>query len=1535
MSNNVVNYFLALFFIFLLALPIAVHAKVNNVVLEQITVDDGLSQATINTILQDDAGFMWFGNESGVNIYDGYSVKVLPGPNGEFTNLANYYLRKDKTGKIWMSFWNNGIYTFDPKTNTYEFILDSDPENPQSPTSDILIDPNSDRIWIVTEKSLLLYQPQTQKIVKRIDLAQQLDFKWGYIHYAMIVDENIYIATRVGSFVYSLNYDKLFRLPAIEADRYNQFHLSQKELEKIYSFTVHDGLIYVGSNDGVFSVSLTDIEQFIEGANHEISYELVVPNVSVWDIQIHKQQAYVASTDGLHQFNVLTHEHEKLLEYSDYDPSVANSEVRSLYIDQDGLVWLGSSAAGAFSWDPVTAQVDVYQYRKNAANSLTASSVSSIIQSSRDENLLWVGTEVGLNLVDISRNSVEHFLAVQNYKTTETEGNIYTIAEDEQHNLWLNTALGMRLFDTESKQLRPFDYMPEISTWLTDLFAVTLLQKGKFWVVSEDGFYQLDIKTGSRTKFDNLPTSMHLNQVYNLMPAPSGNADEVFVSTNNALWLFDAKSNKFKEIYRHPDSKSSSFNYFDSWQVDKDGRFWLLFTGVGILVFSGESYELERMYTQANSGINNDIYGLNLDEENNLWFSSHAGLYRLNIESRHIRSFGLNDGLVSKEHNAEANVKLKNGFLAYGGVSGFSIFAPASLGQNDTKMASQVSIVGVSTLSRDLNLPLNIESNAVINLAYDDVGIRLDFSNFAYGNQEKPLYEYRFINGVSYPASKQNYAVFSELDSGTHVLEVKTKSPSTGQYSEPARVEIHVSFAPWRSPTALTIYIVLICMLVFYWQRNRYLRQKTLINAHKQVAYRENRLQLALSGSNSEVWDWKEKNNVIFGKRLSDDLGYDEATLSHSFDEHLSLIHPEDRNNFLTKWQLFMVNGDQEQSFECSYRLRASNGEWLWYKDLGKIVAFNEDGLPQRVTGSYTNITESKANMERAQYYGAAFEQTKDWVIIIDEHFSKIRVNKSMAQVFGWQQEELSFKRNILGLSQERVSFYTRLFPKIRAKGHWRGEELITTPSGEQYHVIINISLSQGDHLESSHFICVLTDITAQKFAENELRYMANYDHLTGLPNRTLLLDRISHAMEYSSRKANSIALFFIDLDRFKQVNDSLGHDYGDLLLKEVTIRLNHNLRVDDTIARIGGDEFVVLLESYKNNNELSRIAQKIINALEQPVSLNSHDVSIGASIGISMYPEDSASSDELLRNADVAMYHAKQQGRNNYQFFTERMNLEAKQRLSKELNLKLAVSNDEFFNLYQPIVNANTGKAVGAELLMRWEHKGKVVSPIEFIPLAEELGLILMMTDMAMEKGFVELKKWRQLRSDFYLSVNFSAVHFTFDDLVPSIEKILAKHGLPAHALKVEVTENAFISDPEQAIKTMNDLKSLGVMLSLDDFGTGFSSLSYLKRLPLDIIKIDRSFVSGIAVEKTDEAIVDATLVLAKSLHMSCIAEGVETDEQLQYLVDRECNLIQGYIYYKPLSADEIYKHIEENKVETKLLPNGSSSNNDNLIIN
>ena len=419
---------------------------------------------------------------------------------------------------------------------------------------------------------------------------------------------------------------------------------------------------------------------------------------------------------------------------------------------------------------------------------------------------------------------------------------------------------------------------------------------------------------------------------------------------------------------------------------------------------------------------------------------------------------------------------------------------------------------------------------------------------------------------------------------------------------------------------------------------------------------------------------------------------------------------------------------------------------------------------------------------------------------------------------------------------------------------------------------------------------------------------LAHFDALTGLPNRLLFLDRLSQMMAQANRNERLVAIMLLDLDRFKAINDTLGHTMGDLLLKGVAERLAGCVRGDDTVARLGGDEFIVLLPEIRYIEDAATVARKILNALAQPFPLDGHEIFIGTSIGIALYPFDEELN-ALLRNADTAMYEAKQQGGNNYQFYSAEMNTASLKHLSLEGALRRALERGEFELHYQPQIDLTRGEIVGVEALVRWRHPDLgLLGPMEFIPLAEENGLIVPIGEWVLRTACAQVRAWQEagLRP-IRVAVNLSARQFYQKDLVGTVARILEQTGLDSRYLELEITESCLMQNTQTTVALLTELSRLGVRFSIDDFGTGYSSLSYLKRFPIDTLKIDRSFVCDIGTDPDDAAIVKAIIALAKSLEMHVIAEGVETPEQLHFLRTHGCNEIQGYLVSRPLPADEV----------------------------
>ena len=440
---------------------------------------------------------------------------------------------------------------------------------------------------------------------------------------------------------------------------------------------------------------------------------------------------------------------------------------------------------------------------------------------------------------------------------------------------------------------------------------------------------------------------------------------------------------------------------------------------------------------------------------------------------------------------------------------------------------------------------------------------------------------------------------------------------------------------------------------------------------------------------------------------------------------------------------------------------------------------------------------------------------------------------------------------------------------------------------------------------------------------EDQLLTQAQYDALTGLPNRILLQDRLHQAMEHSDHTGEAFWLAFIDLDRFKFVNDSLGHKAGDQLLMEVSARLSEVVQDTDTIARFGGDEFIIILQGQTDAHLRMDVLNKLIQASETPIWIEGKEIFISASIGISVYPTDAKDADSLLRNADVAMYRAKEMGKNNFQFFTQSMNKRVTDRLSMETHLRKALELNEFKLVYQPKVNLISKKIVGMEALIRWHSEALgFVSPQQFIPLAEENGMIIQIGEWALKTACAQTKAWHDAGyDDLLISVNLSARQFKQKDLVQSIVVILEETGLKPNALELELTEGLIMSGVEESMKILNGIKSIGVHLSVDDFGTGYSSLAYLKNLPLDTLKIDKSFTDDIVNRNDNVPIVASVILLAKNLGLKVVAEGVENVEQAFYLTNHGCNEIQGYYFSKPETTESFEAMLKANK---KLTLNG-----------
>lgn len=1482
-----------------------------------LSTAEGLAQSHVSSITQDDEGFIWVATQDGLDRYDGNVFIHYRHKTNDKKSLANNNVRKvflDNENIIWVA-TENGLSKYNKALDNFDNFAYT-PNNINSLRDNKIWDiyqDNFNKIWVATSQGLHIYDPLNNHF-NQISIQ---DFEDNFKEVITIFQDknnNYWMGThQKGIFIIN---DKLSYAFSLQEKNKWDINIPAVSLNDI---KIIEGDYWLATDNGVFIVSDSyKITKHLPKKNKVIG--LLSNKISAIE-QTGDDKVWLAGENGLNRVNLLDYSIEEFQKNA-YPSSLSENWLNDIYKDSSGRLWLGTYSNGLNIYNP-SPQVFHHTYKNNfTVESFAETNSGSIWLStqqdrlykftnniiteefipqintgilqlfSNNSNLLWIITNDNElysydNKLEITIQYPEWFKSVNT-----KENSSYTLADNK---IWFVDSKGsLQSFDLESKELKNYPINPTIFTSLT-----------------------FDKSTDSQIL---LATESTINPTIftSLTVDPSTKSQLLLVTESNQIFQFDIKKDNYINIspekIKHFGNKeirniTASLNWI-----------WLGSHSDGILLINRINNDVT-YYNDNNLLNNNFIADILIDKNENAWVVTKRGISVITPSSGKVKIF-TEDFLIS-DHDflSFPTLLTSDKTMLFAGSNGFYHFDPMAAFQISQQIYKpifiniyiankKIAVIDNKSINKStLNQQVNYLDEVIVDYNQSPLSIEFIAPNSKLLSQVR--YKYRLLgSNEQWIEADPSYlrATYTNLTPGDYNFEVQVYDLYNPELIKSNNIKIHIMSPWWFSKSILLIYALIILILLIYITQKMYRKSQY----HQQIQKSEERLKLSLWGSGDEMWDWNINTGRIFQSNVSGALELPQDG-AHSKDEYKTQLHQSDIPR--VKKALDDHFEGKTEFFEVTYRLKDNNNKWIWVLERGKIVARDENDKPTRMTGTLKDISKIKETEERLKIYAKCFENISDGLIIFNEKFIAVDINEAYQRITGITKDK------ILGKPLQFKQYPEILCEKIKDQlinnGCWQGEIKSVRENGDLYLIDLNINVIRDENRKISHFFGVFSDITKRKRTEQKLRTQANNDKLTGLPNRSYFQ---KYQVKLVENKIQHAILVF-GLDNFKKINDSLGHQLGDVLLCQVTQRLLKIVSRQDSIYRLGGDEFSIIIENTDNIYAITSLVKKILITIAQPLKLRSKEIVLTGSIGIVIYPEDEVLPHKLLKNAYTAMYYGKNLGGNTYQFFNESMNKKAVKRLQIESLILRGLKDDLFSVYYQPKIETATGKVSGIEALVRYITPNKsLIRPIAFIPTAEETGQIIDIGEVVLRKSCFATKKW--VDAGLFggrIAVNLSALQFYQPNLVDVIASILIETNLPAKYLELEITEDTVMESPQIAIDIMLKIRRMGIYLSLDDFGTGYSSLVHLKKFPFNTLKIDKAFIDDIEYCEQGREMVETIISIGHNLDMLVIAEGVETSKQLSILLGLKCEQIQGYLYSKPLNEQDMNNFLFTHQITDK----------------
>ncbi|MGB0895055.1 MAG: EAL domain-containing protein [Parashewanella sp.] len=1251
-----------------------------------------------------------------------------------------------------------------------------------------------------------------------------------------------------------------------------------------------------------------------------------------------EQQLWIATSEGLFSLNSD--------DYSFKSYSNITQPLFSITSDLNGVLWLATEQ-GVLRWLPS----DDYptHIHNEHHDALSVSSVRHLF--SEPTGLIWgAGNQAGVTLIaEFTHFLTESFTTQPPYKMSEQE--VWSVYAEDQ-TVWVGAANMLLEMNRTTKTSKTFAIS---GLELRDrIYGIKPLSNNALLLLTTDGLYVFDkssATTMSFAKWNNTEKYLEYLTIYSAVHDSSNNI--WWFATNNGLYFWEQAGQELQQfmllkdgVEQHLSIRSllilengdlwvggenvfgriknnvftSYHRYFDTYEhmpvvehlsLLADGKIWLGTNNNGLLSLDLKQHRLLSLTDKWRSQCNS-VYFIEHTAKHKLIGCNDGILLRYDHQTQQVSAFDKNDGLLMEDMNEGAIYYQPDVGAFIGMPRGLMLLDIANMHH---RIEDDGVFLGSSTVYYQDSILLNLAPRANNTIYAGASFISFQLASHDYLDSDIPYLQYRLRSGngddsdalVSLMGHSQ--INLSGIDAGQYTLELISGKNGIMQ-EKPYRYQFTVE-EPWWHAKQFKMLMVLV--LFFIISIVIITRQRRVHRIHKlnfSLQETQERLGQALRGSDSDLWEWHTNEKQLHLGDYSR-ITKEGAKSVYRLDE--LQIHDDDIQQVLMRWQE-MIDG-KTTSFEAEYRHKNSQGEWRWIRSKGRPVKFNVESQEiEVIAGIFSDITEAKVLEARVNLLAQAFEHTSEALMLFDSDGKIIESNPAALGLLGANKTE-DINQDFCEIFTCKTGVYKQE-DLLKGKLSWSGEKTLFNIDGNTCPVWLHISRMYSKSDKKVQYVVAFSDMTQRKSAEKELIRIANYDALTGLPNRTLFSSELLKAVEISNPNQQKMALMFLDLDRFKNINDSFGHSMGDALLVEAATRLSNCIGEHGLLCRFGGDEFVVVIKQVNNIEEVNDIAEAMLETITKPFQLSDREFFISTSIGISLWPEHGTQPEALIKNADLAMYHAKEEGRGNYKYYSAARNQQNLYHLYLEAELRKAIEKQQLELHYQVQIDIlNEDKIVGMEALLRWNHPEEgMVRPDIFIEIAENSSLIIDIDRWVLTESFKQIAQWQQQFSDpFRLSINVSASHFRQPDFVDTVKQVMLETGALGRHIGLEITEGVLMKEVDNAQHHLAKLQKLGIEIAIDDFGTGYSSLAYLRHFAVNTLKIDRKFVIDIAHNSADQAIVNSIVELARNLKLKVVAEGIETYEQLEHLVGRGCYLMQGYYFSKPLPIAEMQEKLNK----------------------